>query len=151
MKHFLNVTIVLLFSLILAGCAEKQPTNATIYQVKLSPKIQGAEEKVFTKEVTTGFEDNPQPLKITLTSFLNDEACWKTAEIKVDRNGGDENVVVSITNHDIVPPCALDMESASDQRFDTVSINTSFKYGLLGSGGKGAVFIRSDGNPAVTR
>ncbi len=126
MKYFLNLTVVFAFGLILVSCGEKQQTNTTVYQAQVSPKVQETEEKVFTKEINIGPENKPQPLKITWRSFLNNEGCWRIADVKVDRNGGDENVIVSVAKHNLVSSCNLDMEPADDKHFDTVLIKTRF-------------------------
>lgn len=151
MKSFLNLTVIFAFGLILVSCSEKQQTNTTVYQAQVSPPSEKPAEKVFTKEVNIGPENNPQPLKITWKSVLNNEECWKITDIKVDRNGGDENVIVSATKHNLVSSCSLDMEPVDNKRFDTVLIKTSYKYGLFGSNGENDLFIRGDGKPMVTR
>ncbi len=85
--------------------------------------------------------------KFGLKPLQNQDA----TDLKVDRNGGDENVVVSIAKHEMVSPCVMDMEPTDDKRFDTVLIKTSYKYGLFGSNGENDLFIRGDGKPMVTR
>lgn len=154
MNSLLKFSSFLVIALMFAGCAEKQQTRITLYQAQVSPKTQALEEKVFTNELGYGPDFELVPLKITWTSFLNSEGCWKIADIKIDRNGGNENVVISGIRQKLDSQCVTDMQPVDDKRFEVLTVFLDYKYRSFiksYSGENFPVIIRGDGRPSIVK
>jgi hypothetical protein len=152
MKYSLKFISFLFVTLFFASCAEKQQQQATLYQAQVSAKTQVVEEKVFTKEIGYGPDFELVPLKISWTVFLNNEGCWKIADVTVDRNGGHENVVISGIRHSTDSKCVADLEPVDDKRFEMLTIFLNYNYRSFiksYSDTNYPVIVRGDGKPAI--
>ena len=118
-------TVIILTVLLLTGCGqEKQETNLVLYEKPASETVPGLTvipDIEYTAEISVGPESKKVPLSITWTVAQDQSNCFRVADFKVARTGGEQTVVISDISHAAMD-CGIKWDSPDTTRFEMILI-----------------------------
>jgi hypothetical protein len=126
MNRFISTTAMA--ATLLVGCAgQQQAPNVTLYEVKIPTDVPSSPENSFTNSLEVGPEGRRVPIQITWSAQSDSTGCLKISQVKVSRQGGDPNTVISAVKHFTIPDCGMKFESEDITRYQVVVVQLHYE------------------------
>lgn len=119
----LSCMVILFF-----GCEKQEPEMVFINETFIQ-NIQGYDTAVYIKNFTAGIEPDTIPMKCTWKTAKIDN-CLKIASVKLERTGGNPNVIVKKPGYHFDKQCIMDL-NYDTTRYQSMILFYDSKYKKL--------------------
>lgn len=122
------IASLLISALLLIGCENHyQDAISTLYEQQITPDISESPEANYLGELTLGPPGDSVPVRIIWTAGRDAMGCIKIINLKVERTGGNTDLVIDPVTHNIIQNCGAETKSTDETKFQTIVIKLQYK------------------------